>query len=77
MFIMSCYIRHMKDVIQKAGLDPQDKDERKKVDLTIRRVIGEKEDQQCNLVWREVKNWLNDEEKYNQLVRGLKKEYGR
>ncbi|MCK9152354.1 hypothetical protein [Methanobacterium alcaliphilum] len=72
---MSCYLRHMKNVMKEAGLDPQDKYERKEVDLAIRRVVGEKEDQKCNLVWKKVKIWLHDVEKYTELVDGLKEEY--
>ena len=71
---MSCYIRHMKQVLNEAGLDPQDKEERKKVDLSIRHVIGEKEDEKCNIVWKEVKIWLQDEEKEKQLIDALKKQ---
>ena len=30
---------------------------------------------QCNIVWREVKEWMNDEEKEKKLVEELKKNY--
>ena len=37
---MSCYLRHMKKVLEEAGISPQDKNERKDVDLAIRGLLG-------------------------------------
>ena len=72
---MSCYLRHMKKVLNEAGIDPKDKNERKEVDIAIRSVVGKTSDDQCNIVWREVKEWINDEEKEKKLVEELKKNY--
>ena len=72
---MSCYLRHMKKVLNEAGIDPKDKNERKEVDMLIRSVVGKTSDDQCNIVWREVKEWINDEEKEKKLVEELKKNY--
>jgi len=72
---MSCYLRHMKKVLNEAGIDPKDKNERKEVDLAIRSVIGKTSDDRCNIVWREVKEWINDEEKEKKLVEELKENY--
>lgn len=72
---MSCYLRHMKKVLNEAGIDPQDKNERKEVDLAIRDVVGKSSEDRCNIVWREVKEWINDEEKEKQLIDDLKKVY--
>ena len=69
---MSCYLRHMKDVLNEADLHPEDKNERKKVDLAIRKVVGMNSDDQCNVVWKEVKIWLHDEDKKKQLIAELK-----
>ncbi|EKQ52322.1 MAG: hypothetical protein B655_1904 [Methanobacterium sp. Maddingley MBC34] len=69
---MSCYLRHMKDVLNKADLHPEDRKERKKVDYAIRKVVGMKPEDKCNLVWKEVKIWLNDEDKKKQLTVELK-----
>lgn len=69
---MSCYLRHMKDVLTEADLHPEDKKERKKVDLSIRKVIGMKAEDKCNLVWKEVKVWLHDENKKKLLIEKLK-----
>ncbi|MDY9923183.1 hypothetical protein [Methanobacterium sp.] len=69
---MSCYLRHMKDVLNEADLHPEDKKERKEVDLAIRKVVGMKADDKCNVVWKEVKTWLHDEDKKKQLTAELK-----
>jgi hypothetical protein len=74
-FKMSCYLRHMKKVLDEAGISPKDKKERKDVDLAIRGVIGKQSGEKCNIVWKEVKNWINDPEKEKELVEGLKSTY--
>jgi hypothetical protein len=71
---MSCYLRHMKDILEEADLHPQDREDRKEVDLAIRKVIGKDQKDKCNLVWKEVKIWLQDEEKKEKLVGELSKE---
>lgn len=72
---MSCYLRHMKKVLEEAEIEPKDKNERKEVDLAIRSVIGKSSEDRCNIVWKEVKEWINDSEKEKMLVDGLKKAY--
>jgi hypothetical protein len=69
---MSCYLRHMKEVLEAADLHPDDKKERKDVDLAIREVVGMKPEDQCNMVWKKVKVWLQDEDKKKQLTAELK-----
>lgn len=69
---MSCYLRHMKPVLDEAGIETQNKKERKEVDLAIRQVIGQNRNEKCNIVWREVKNWINDEKKKDSLINSLK-----
>ena len=69
---MSCYLRYMKDVLTEADLHPEDKKDRKEVDLSIRKVIGMKAEDKCNLVWKEVKIWLQDENKKQILIEKLK-----
>lgn len=69
---MSCYLRHMKEVLEAADLHPEDKKERKDVDLAIRGVVGMNSEDQCNMVWKEVKVWLQDEDKKKQLTAELK-----
>lgn len=69
---MSCYLRHMKDILEEENLHPQEKKDRKEVDLAIRKVVGKTEKDKCNEVWKEVKLWLQDEEKKELLVENLK-----
>ncbi|BDZ68676.1 hypothetical protein [Methanobacterium ferruginis] len=70
---MSCYLRHVKDVLLEADLHPENRKERKEVDLAIRKVVGMKSEDKCNVVWKEVKVWLHDEIKKKELITGLKK----
>ena len=69
---MSCYLRHMKEVLDAADLHPENKKERKEVDLAIREVVGMKPEDRCNVVWKEVKLWLQDENKKKELTTSLK-----
>lgn len=69
---MSCYLRYMKDVLEEANLHPEGRVERKEVDLTIRKVVGMKPGDKCNVVWKEVKVWLQDEDKKKLLTEKLK-----
>jgi hypothetical protein len=62
----------MKEVISDAGLDPQDRKDRKEIDLAIRSIVGQDPKEKCNIVWKEVKIWLQDDSKRAQLVQGLR-----
>jgi len=70
--VVSCYIRHMKGFLTDIDIEPETKEERKEVDLMIREAIGKKDSDKCNDVWREVKIWLNDEDKKLELESTLK-----
>ncbi len=69
---MSCYLRHMKTILEEAGIEPQNKEERKAVDLAIRQATNQKKDEKCNIVWKEVKNWIQNEKKKTRLTNSLK-----
>lgn len=69
---MSCYLRHMKSILEGAGIETQSKKERKNVDLAIRHLIGQNSNEKCPVVWREVKIWINDEKKKMNLINDLK-----
>ena len=69
---MSCYIRHMNDFLGDIDITPKTKEERKEVDLAIREAIGKDSLDQCNIVWKEVKIWLNNEDKKTELATALK-----
>lgn len=70
---MSCYLRHVSDLIADACIELT-KENREAVDHAIRRAIG-KSDCHCPEVWKEVKAWLAADRR-QELVDGLKKEYG-
>jgi len=40
--------------------------------LTIREIIGKKSEDKCNEVWKEVKKWLQEPEKKQELTEKLK-----
>ncbi|MGO9386916.1 MAG: hypothetical protein ACLPWD_02595 [Methanobacterium sp.] len=69
---MSCYIRNMEDFLNDLNIPLETKQDRKNADLSIRKVIGKTENDKCNMLWLEVKNWLNDEEKKQKLAKELK-----
>lgn len=68
---MSCYIRHMKNILEDTNLRLETREDRKKIDLHIRKIIGRKPEDKCNEVWRDVKTWLNDEKKEKILKESL------
>jgi hypothetical protein len=61
----------MKDFLSELNLKPKTKKERKEVDLAIREIIGKKSTVKCNEVWMEVKVWLNDDVKRQELSSNL------
>jgi len=70
---MSCYIRHMKDFLSDLDIEPETKEDRKEVDLAIRKAIGKKSTDKCNEVWKEVKIWLDNDEKKQEFISNLMK----
>ncbi|MFZ5649696.1 MAG: hypothetical protein ACOY4I_02415 [Bacillota bacterium] len=57
---MSCYLRHLKGVIERAGVHPAGKEDRKALDLAVRELVGAGPDRQCNETWKIVKEWLKE-----------------
>jgi hypothetical protein len=74
---VSCYIRHMKDFLADTGLETETKEERKDIDLAIRKVVGKKSSDKCNVVWKEVKTWLENDEKKVKLEYELKTSFNK
>ncbi len=64
----------MKDFLNDLDIPLETKQDRKNADLAIRKVIGKTKNDKCNVVWLEVKVWLNDEEKKQKLAEYLKLE---
>ena len=71
---ISCYIRNMKDFLNDLNIPLETKQDRKNVDLAIRKVIGMTKNDKCNMVWLEVKVWLQDEDMKQKLADDLKLE---
>lgn len=69
---MSCYLRHLNEFLVDLGFKVDTKDDRKEIDLKIREVIGKTSEDRCNMVWKELKVWLSDEEKKSELRSRLK-----
>ena len=69
---MSCYLRHLKPILGELGIEPATKEERKAIDLAVRAVVGKGFNDPCPEVWKEVKTWLQDEKKKQQLVEALR-----
>ncbi len=68
---MSCYIRYMKSTLDEMGINLETKEERKDIDNKIREIVGKKSNDKCNVVWKEVKVWLQDEKRKEKLFEGL------
>ncbi|MHB1456798.1 MAG: hypothetical protein ACYC0V_07775 [Armatimonadota bacterium] len=69
---MSCYLKHMEEIIIEAGIELT-KENRKAVDHAIRRAIG-KPDSRCPEVWKEIKAQVADGRK-QEIVDNLKLEF--
>ncbi|MBN1903664.1 MAG: hypothetical protein JW927_01060 [Deltaproteobacteria bacterium] len=68
---MSCYLRHMKDILEEAGIDVT-KDNKKEIDQAIHGLV-EVEYKNCPAAWKEVKKHINmDEEAKKKFIKGLK-----
>jgi len=57
---VSCYLRHLKKVINQAG-----------VELAIRDIVGASGDMKCNEVWKVAREWLKQPEGENILISRL------
>lgn len=68
---MTCYIRHLKGLMEKIAL-PDTKESRKLLDKAIREVLGYSPQEDCPLVWQELKRWLKEPELENELILKLK-----
>ncbi|MCL2337647.1 MAG: hypothetical protein FWC60_09530 [Firmicutes bacterium] len=72
---MSCYLRHLGGVMEKAGVTPATKEERRRVDRAVREIVGIA-DAKCPEVWREVKKQLQEPAGEEKLVTGLREKIG-
>jgi hypothetical protein len=72
---MSCYLRHMKDVLDKAGIEVT-AENKKEIDRAFHKVAGVAY-KDCPSTWKRLKQELaGDETRRKQLVQKLKKAMG-
>jgi molecular chaperone GrpE (heat shock protein) len=70
---MSCYLRHMKDVLNEAGIEVT-KQNKKDIDRIIHKIVGV-EYKNCSPAWKAVKEEIkNDENKKRSFIKKLKSE---
>ncbi|MBW1840916.1 MAG: hypothetical protein JRF27_03355 [Deltaproteobacteria bacterium] len=70
---MSCYFRHMKDVLEAAGIEIT-KENKKEIDRIIHGFV-EVEYKNCSPAWKAVKEQIKGDEKLrSRFVERLKKE---
>ena len=67
---MSCYTRHLKDIIAEAGIELTSAN-RKRVDQAFHQIVGV-EYKDCPATWKKLKHELADEQKRRELVQKLK-----
>ncbi|MEW6064085.1 hypothetical protein P378_17260 [Desulforamulus profundi] len=66
---MSCYLRHLKPVLEKVGCGTLTRDQRKVVDNTVRSITGARGNV---LIWPVVKEWLEDSVNQERLIKEIK-----
>ncbi len=67
---MSCYFRHMKDILDEAGItvNPSNK---KQVDQAFHQIVGTTY-KDCSATWKAIKQtYLTDEKKRHELIQKL------
>jgi hypothetical protein len=67
--VVSCYLRHMKDVLDEAGIVVTPSN-RKQIDQAVHQAVGVVY-KDCPATWRQVKENLNDAGKRKDLVEQL------
>ena len=73
---MSCYLRHMKDVLSEAGVEVTAAN-KKQVDQALHQIVGVTY-KDCPATWKALKNeMLADEEKKRELVDRLRESLGK
>ena len=70
---MSCYLRHLGDVLAAAGI-PDTRDSRRRVHAMVQEVTVEHD---CPAVWRRVKAALAEDAERERLIAGLRERWTR
>ncbi len=66
---MSCYLRHLKDILGEAGIDVTPAN-RKEIDRAIHQIAGTSY-KDCPATWKWLKQRLADDEQRQQLISRL------
>ena len=66
---MSCYLRHLKDLLDEAGIEVK-AGNRKQVDETIHQIVGVAY-KNCPTAWKQVKKQLQDENERRVFIERL------
>ncbi|OGO03606.1 MAG: hypothetical protein A2Y60_06595 [Chloroflexi bacterium RBG_13_54_9] len=66
---MSCYLRHLKDLLNEAGIEVK-AGSRKRVDETIHQIVGVAY-KNCPTAWKQVKKQLQDENERRVFIERL------
>lgn len=70
---MSCYFRHMKDILEEAGVEVT-KENKKDIDRVIHGLV-DVEYKNCSPTWKAVKEQIKiDDETKNRFIKRLKQE---
>ena len=65
---MTCYFRHLRDVFEKAGIEPT-KENKRDLDRVIHGIVGV-DYKNCSTTWREVKKRITvDEEAFISMLK--------
>ena len=72
---MSCYFRHLKDILASAGVEVTPGD-RKEIDRAIHRIVGV-EYKDCPVAWKALKQqMIGDEQKRRDFAKKLREAMG-
>lgn len=67
---MSCYFRHMKDVLDEAGITVSPSNKRQ-IDQAFHQIVGNNY-KDCSATWKALKqNYLADEKRRHELIKKL------
>lgn len=71
---MSCYFRHLKDLLDEAGVEVTPGNKRQ-IDQAIHKIVGV-EYKDCPVAWKALKQIISDEQKRRDFVEKLKATLG-
>jgi hypothetical protein len=71
---MSCYFRHLKDILAESGVEVTPGNKRQ-IDQAIHKIVGV-EYKDCPVAWKALKQTIGDEQKQHDFVEKLKDALG-